>query len=75
MPRIIISLDSLVVLASFLNLMLNVASCPLDLLFLSFLVIVKVKRGISVLIQLLKTFMWLVMLFFLNICLSFLFVT
>ena len=51
--------------------MYNVESCHLDMLFMSFLVIVKVKRGIGVLIQLLKNFMGHIMLFFLNIYLSF----
>ena len=44
----------------------------IDMLFMSFLVIVKV-RSINVLIRLLKKFISLVMLFFLNINLSFLF--
>ena len=47
--------------------MSNVVNLPLDLLFVSFLVMVKVKRDIIVMIQLVKSFMSLVMLCFLNI--------
>jgi hypothetical protein len=51
MSVIISPLEFLVVLVSFFMLMLNAVSCPLDLLFVSFQVIVKEKRGIIVLIQ------------------------
>ena len=53
--------------------MQNAINCPLDLLFDSFLVTVKVKKGIVVLIQQLRNFMYLIMLFFSSIYLSFLF--
>ena len=66
-------LEFLVVLVSFFMLMKNTASCPLNLLFMSFLVMVKVKRSIIILIQQLRNFMCLVMLFFSSIYLSFLF--
>jgi len=51
MSMIIPPLEFLVLLVSFFILMLNAVNCPLDLLFVSFGVIVKVKRGIIVLIQ------------------------
>ena len=44
-------LEFLVVLVLFFVLMQNAVSCPLDLLFVSFWVKVKVKRSIVVLIQ------------------------
>jgi len=51
MSKIIPPLEFLVVLVSFFILMFNAVSCPLDLLFVFFRVIVKEKRGIIVLIQ------------------------
>ena len=73
MLHIILSLEFLVVFALFFIFMWNIAYCPLNRLFVSFLVMVKVKRGINVLIQLLKNCMCLVILFFVNIYISFLF--
>jgi len=46
MSLIISPLEFLVVLVSFFVLMLNAVSCPLNFLFVSFRVMVKVKRGI-----------------------------